>query len=247
MRYPFDSEKAAELNRQIFATMYYAAVERSVELAKEEGPYETFRGSPMSQGKFQFDMWEEEARTLGRPVMKPELFVGSKDIETTYGYYNNYMELDWDALRTQVMEHGIRNSLHLACMPTASTSQILGNNEANEAFTSNNVYVRRTLAGEFVVINKYFIQDLINLGIWNKRMKDMLIYYKGSPVEIDEIPLVLRELYKTVWDMKQKVIVDQSRDRGIYICQTQSLNIHIAHPTLKELYSLHMYSWRQRA
>jgi ribonucleoside-diphosphate reductase alpha subunit len=244
MRYPFDSEKATELNRQIFATMYYAAVERSVELAKEEGPYETFKGSPMSQGKFQFDMWEEEARALGRPVMKPELFVGSKDVETTHGLYNNYMELNWDTLRAQVMEHGIRNSLHLASMPTASTSQILGNNEANEAFTSN-VYVRRTLAGEFVVINKYFIQDLINLGIWDKRMKDMLIYYKGSPVEIDEIPLVLRELYKTVWDMKQKVIVDQSRDRGIYICQTQSLNIHIAHPTLKELYSLHMYSWRQ--
>ena len=244
MRYPFDSEKATELNRQIFATMYYAAVERSVELAKEEGPYETFEGSPMSQGKFQFDMWEEEARALGRPVMKPEVFVGSKDIETTHGLYNNYMELNWDTLRAQVMEHGIRNSLHLASMPTASTSQILGNNEANEAFTSN-VYVRRTLAGEFVVINKYFIQDLINLGIWDKRMKDMLIYYKGSPVEIDEIPLVLRELYKTVWDMKQKVIVDQSRDRGIYICQTQSLNIHIAHPTLKELYSLHMYSWRQ--
>jgi ribonucleoside-diphosphate reductase alpha subunit len=246
MRYPFDSPEAAQLNREIFATMYYAALETSMELAIEEGPYSTFKGSPLSEGKFQFDLWDEENLARGGKGIKPLCEVGYKDLEKTCGFYDNHMTLDWDTLRAKIMEHGVRNSLSTASMPTASTSQILGNNECNEAFTST-VYLRRTLAGEFVVINKYGIRDFINLGIWNKRMKEMLIYFKGSPVNIDEIPLVLRNLYKTTWDIKQKHIVDQALDRGIYICQTQSMNVHIAHPKLGEVYKLHMYAWERGA
>jgi ribonucleoside-diphosphate reductase alpha subunit len=231
MRYGFDSPEAMQLNKDMFAVMYYAAMQKSLEIAKTDGSYETFKGSPLSEGKFQFDLWDvEPVRTVGRN-------------DQTYKY-NNEMKLDWDSLRTEVMEHGVRNSLLMALMPTASTSQIMGNNECIEPFTSN-IYLRRVLAGEFIVINKYLLRDLKNLGMWNKDMKTIIIYYKGSIQEIDDIPSTIRNLYKTTWDLKQKVIVDQAADRGPYICQTQSMNIHMPQPTRKDIQNLHFYSWKR--
>jgi ribonucleoside-diphosphate reductase alpha subunit len=229
MRYGFDSPEAMQLNKDMFAVMYYAAMRKSLEIAKIDGSYETYNGSPLSEGKFQFDLWGVE----------PVKTVGCKD-ET----YNNEKQLDWDSLRQEVTEHGVRNSLLMALMPTASTSQIMGNNECIEPFTSN-IYLRRVLAGEFIVLNKYLLRDLKNLGLWSKQMKNTIIYYKGSIQEIDEIPSTLRNLYKTTWDLKQKVIVDQAADRGPYICQTQSMNIHIPKPTRKDIQNLHFYSWKR--
>ena len=232
MRYGFDSPEAMQLNKDMFAVMYHAAMQKSLEIAKTDGAYETFKGSPLSEGKFQFDLWNvEPVRNVGRN-------------DETYHKYNNEMQLDWDSLRSEVMEHGVRNSLLMALMPTASTSQIMGNNECIEPFTSN-IYLRRVLAGEFIVVNKYLLQDLKNLGLWNKDMKTMIIYYKGSIQEIDEIPSTIRNLYKTTWDLKQKVIVDQAADRGPYICQTQSMNIHMPQPTRKDIQNLHFYSWKR--
>jgi ribonucleoside-diphosphate reductase alpha chain len=216
MRQPFDSEDAQKLNRDIFETIYFAAMETSMELAIEEGPYSTFEGSPLSQGQFQFDMWG----------VSPES-----------GLWN------WEDLREKVVKNGVRNSLLLAPMPTASTSQILGNNECFEPYTSN-IYSRRVLSGEFVVVNKHLLRDLVKIGLWNDTMKNKLIAANGSVQAIPEIPNNLKELYKTAWEIKQKTIIDMSADRGAFICQSQSLNIFMTEPNFAKLTSMHFYSWK---
>ncbi|MEI2693659.1 MAG: ribonucleoside-diphosphate reductase subunit alpha [Saprospiraceae bacterium] len=217
MRMPFDSEAARQLNREIFETIYYAAVSESCELAKKHGAYETFPGSPMSQGIFQFDMWGVEPDT------------------------NRW---DWNALRNEVMKHGIRNSLLLAPMPTASTSQILGNNECFEPYTSN-FYTRRTLSGEYIVINKHLLEDLVKLGLWNQEMKEMIMFNNGSIQNIPSIPTKLKELYKTVWELSQKSIIDMAADRGAFICQSQSLNLFLENASVNKLGSMHFYGWKK--
>lgn len=216
MRFPFDSEEAQKLNRDIFETIYFASMETSMELAIEEGPYSSFEGSPVSQGIFQFDMW---------------------DVTPDSGLWN------WDELREKVIKNGVRNSLLLAPMPTASTSQILGNNECFEPYTSN-IYSRRVLSGEFVVVNKHLLRDLVKIGLWNDTMKNKLIAANGSVQAIAEIPAHLKELYKTAWEIKQKTIIDMSADRGAYICQSQSLNIFMTDPNFAKLTSMHFYSWK---
>ena len=217
LRMPFESDEAAQLNKDIFETIYFAAMSASKDLAKVEGPYETFDGSPASEGIFQFDMWG----------VTPES-----------GRY------DWDQLKADVIQHGIRNSLLLAPMPTASTAQILGNNEAFEPFTSN-IYVRRVLSGEFIVVNKHLIKDLIKLGLWNQDMKQTIIAANGSVQGIAEIPQNIKDLYKTVWEISQKKIIDMSADRGAYICQSQSLNIHMQDPNFGKLTSMHFHAWKK--
>jgi len=216
MRYPFDSEKAQLLNREIFETIYYAAVTASKDLAKEDGAYETFKGSPISKGQFQFDLW------------------GVKPTD----------RWEWDVLREEVKKHGVRNSLLMAPMPTASTAQILGNNEAFEPYTSN-IYTRRTLSGEFAVVNKHLLKDLVKLGLWNESLKHKLIAANGSVQEIDDIPDNLKELYKTVWEISQKTIIDMAADRGAYIDQSQSLNIFLQDPNFGKLTSMHFYGWKK--
>jgi len=216
LRLPFESAEAKQLNIDIFETIYYAAMESSMEQAKEKGAYETFKGSPLSQGKFQFDLW---------------------NITPSSGRY------DWETMRANVMEHGVRNSLLVAPMPTASTSQILGNNECFEPITSN-LYTRRVLSGEFVVVNKYLLKDLVDLGLWNESMKNKLMIANGSVQNIAEIPQLLKDLYKTVWEISQKTIIDMAADRGAYICQSQSLNIHMQDANFGKLTSMHFHAWR---
>ncbi len=217
MRMPFDSDEARQLNKDIFETIYYGAMEASMELARKEGPYETWAGSPISQGIFQFDMWG----------VKPDS--------------NRW---DWEKLRKEVMKYGVRNSLLMAPMPTASTSQILGNNECFEPFTSN-IYVRRVLSGEFVVVNKFLLKDLVKLGLWNEDMKNKLIMANGSVQPIPEIPQNIKDLYKTAWEIKQRAIMDMSADRGAFICQSQSLNIFMEDPNFGKLTSMHFYAWKK--
>lgn len=251
MRLTFDSEEAIDLNRKIFETIYHGSMESSMELSKRRGEllndyndnkltfdelseklsfneyevpnpkypgaYTTFEGSPLSKGEFQFDMW---------------------GVTPSSGLW------DWEVLRQDVMKYGVRNSLLLAPMPTASTSQILGFNEAFEPFTSN-LYKRKTLAGEFIIVNKYLIEDLVKLGIWDKDMKNKIIMYDGSIQGIEEIPQELRDLYKTAWELKQKVLIDQSADRGAYVCQSQSLNLFMEDPDFKKLSSMHFYTWQK--
>jgi ribonucleoside-diphosphate reductase alpha chain len=212
----FDSDMAKMLNKNIFETIYYASMVASMELAKETGPYETFKGSPLSQGIFQFEMW---------------------NVEPTNRY-------DWDALRKEVMQHGVKNSLLLAPMPTASTSQILGNNECFEPYTSN-IYNRRVLSGEFVIVNKHLLKDLMELNLWNDDMKQRIIASNGSVQNIDEIPASLKEIYKTVWEIKQKDIIDMAADRGAYICQSQSMNLFVQQPNYAKLTSMHFYGWKK--
>lgn len=215
MRFPFESEEAQRLNREIFDTMYYAALEASCELAEKLGPYETYEGSPVSKGVMQQDMW------------------GVKDAGIN----------DWDGLRKKIANHGIRNSLLLAPMPTASTAQILGNNESIEAYTSN-IYTRRVLSGEFQVVNQHLLKDLTELGLWNEDMKNKLIAHNGSVQNIDEIPDNLKKLYRTVWEISQKTVIKMAADRGAFIDQSQSLNIHIAEPNYGKLTSMHFYAWK---
>ncbi|MFA0962426.1 ribonucleoside-diphosphate reductase subunit alpha [Roseivirga sp. BDSF3-8] len=217
LRMPFDSEEARGLNRDIFETIYYAAMETSMELAMEEGPYETFKGSPVSKGIFQFDMW---------------------------GVTPDSGRWDWDSLKREVKKHGVRNSLLVAPMPTASTSQILGNNECFEPYTSN-IYTRRTLSGEFIVVNKHLMKDLIELGMWNEEMKNRLIEANGSIQNIAGIPQNIKDLYRTVWEISQRAILDMAADRGAYICQSQSLNVHIQDPNFGKLTSMHFYAWKK--
>lgn len=214
----FDSPEATEINENIFETLYHGALERSMELAIEEGSYETFAGSPASKGILQFDMWGEKPATTTR--------------------------YDWTALKNDIMKNGLRNSLLMAPMPTASTSQILGNNECFEPYTSN-IYLRRTLAGEFVVINKHLVRDLLRIGVWNRTLKDKIVYHNGSVQNIQEIPESIKKLYKTSWELKQKVLIDQAVTRGKYICQSQSMNLFVPRPTIKLLSSMHFYSWEQ--
>lgn len=220
MRYPFDSKEAAQLNIDIFETIYFAACTASMELAAKLGPYESYAGSPMSKGQFQFDLW------------------GVEPSSATPSRWN------WDDLRAKIRTHGMRNSLLLAPMPTASTSQILGNNECFEPYTSN-LYVRRTLAGEFVCVSKHLLLDLIERKLWTPELKNKLIAHNGSVQNIQEIPADLKELYKTVWEIKGKVVVDMAADRGAFICQSQSLNIHMTDINFGKLTSMHFYAWKK--
>lgn len=216
LRLPFESDMAKMLNKNIFETIYYAAMTASKDLAKEQGAYQTFPGSPLSKGHFQFDLW---------------------GVHPTDRH-------DWSALRAEVMEHGVRNSLLVAPMPTASTSQILGNNECFEPYTSN-IYTRRVLSGEFIIVNKHLLKDLINLGLWNNTMKNKIIAANGSVQNIPEIPAEIKELYKTVWEIKQRNLIDMAADRGAYICQSQSLNLFVDNPTTSKLTSMHFYAWKK--
>lgn len=216
LRMPFDSEEAKELNKMIFETIYYSAVKTSYELALKDGAYESFKGSPASQGILQFDMWG----------------VSPSD------------RYDWTALKKNIQEKGMRNSLLMAPMPTASTSQILGNNECIEPFTSN-IYTRRVLSGEFTVINKYLVNDLLKMDLWNENMKNKIIAQNGSIQNIEEIPADIKALYKTVWEIKQKDIIDMAADRGAFIDQSQSLNIHMENVNMGKLNTLHFYAWKR--
>lgn len=217
LRLPFESDEAKQLNKEIFETIYFAAMTASKDLAIKDGAYETFKGSPLSQGKFQFDLWD----------VKPA--------STRW---------DWDNLRLDVMNHGVRNSLLVAPMPTASTSQILGNNECFEPYTSN-IYTRRVLSGEFVIVNKHLLRDLVDRGLWTNNMKDRIITANGSIQDIAEIPADIKELYKTVWEIKMRNIIDMAADRGAYICQSQSLNLFINSPNASKLTSMHFYAWKK--
>ena len=216
LRLPFESEEAKQLNIEIFETLYFAAMTASKDLAIKEGAYETFAGSPVSKGIFQFDMWNVEPG----------------------------LRWDWYSLKAEVLKHGVRNSLLLAPMPTASTSQILGNNECFEPYTSN-IYVRRVLSGEFVVVNKHLLKDLVELNLWNDDMKSRIISHNGSVQKIEEIPDALKEIYKTVWEIKQRSLIDMAADRGAFICQSQSLNLFVDSPTTSKLTSMHFYAWRK--
>lgn len=216
MRYPFESEEARRLNSEIFETIYYAAMTASKDLAKIEGPYETFAGSPTSKGIFQFDMWN----------VTPS---------------NRW---EWDVLKEEVKTHGVRNSLLLAPMPTASTAQILGNNECFEPYTSN-IYTRRVLSGEFIIVNKHLLKDLVKEGLWTKEMRQKLMASNGSVQNIPEIPAHIKELYKTAWEISQKAIIEQAADRGAYICQSQSLNIFMENANFGKLTSMHFYGWKK--
>jgi ribonucleoside-diphosphate reductase alpha chain len=216
MRFPFDSDEARQLNKDVFETIYYAACTASKDMAKEEGAYETFEGSPASAGKLQFDLW------------------GVKPSD----------RWEWDILKDEIKEHGMRNSLLMAPMPTASTAQILGNNECFEPYTSN-IYTRRTLSGEFIVVNKHLLRDLTKLGLWDDDMKNRLIAANGSIQNIPEIPENLKVLYRTAWEISQKSILEMAADRGAYICQSQSLNIFMENVNNSKLTSMHFYAWKK--
>ncbi|HTB24765.1 MAG TPA: ribonucleoside-diphosphate reductase subunit alpha, partial [Puia sp.] len=216
LRLPFDSDLAKMLNREIFETIYFAAMTTSMELAKEQGAYESFEGSPVSKGIFQFDMWGVEP--------------GNR--------------WDWNSLKEDVKKYGVRNSLLLAPMPTASTSQIFGNNECFEPYTSN-IYSRRVLSGEFVIVNKHLLKDLVQLGLWNNDMKNKIILANGSVQNIEEIPADIKEIYKTVWEIKQRHLIDMAADRGAFICQSQSLNLFVDKPNTAKLTSMHFYAWKK--
>jgi ribonucleoside-diphosphate reductase alpha chain len=216
MRYPFESEEARRLNSEIFETIYYASMTASKDLAKEDGPYETYEGSPVSKGIFQFDMWGVTPSS----------------------------RWEWNILKEEVKQYGVRNSLLLAPMPTASTAQILGNNECFEPYTSN-IYTRRVLSGEFIIVNKHLLRDLVKLGIWNDDIKNKLVAANGSVQNINEIPDNIKELYKTAWEISQKTIVDMAADRGAYICQSQSLNIFMENANFAKLTSMHFYGWKK--
>ena len=217
LRMPFDSPEAKGLIEDIFETIYYAAVETSMELAKVQGTYETYEGSPASKGELQFDMW---------------------------GVTPKSNRWNWTELKEKVKKYGLRNSLLVAPMPTASTSQILGNNECFEPYTSN-IYTRRTLSGEFIVVNKHLMKDLIKLGLWNDNMRNRLISTNGSVQDVPGIPQHIKDIYKTVWEISQKVIIDMAADRGAYICQSQSMNVFLQDPNFGKLTSMHFYAWKK--
>jgi ribonucleotide reductase alpha subunit len=217
LKYPFDSPQARELNKRIFETIYFGALTESCLMAKESGHYSTYPGSPLSQGKFQFDLW---------------------------GISRDTLMWDWNSLQEDIEWYGVRNSLVTAEMPTASTSQIMGNTETIEAITSN-IYTRKTIAGDYYVINKYLMSDLMDLGLWNSEMIDMIKYYEGSIQKIPNIPQNIKEIYRTVYEIDQQSIIDMSADRGPFIDQTQSLNLHIAEPDFAKLNSCHFYGWKK--
>jgi len=230
LRLPWSSKQAAEVNREIFENIYYASVEASVDRCLEMsepahmgihigGDHPSFYGSPASLGNLQYDMWKD------RPTMS-----------------SSY--LDWDALKQRVVSKGMRNSLLVAPMPTASTSQILGNNECFEPFTSN-IYTRRVMAGDFMVINKYLVSDLVKMGLWTSEVRTLIIENNGSVQGLPEIPKELRDLYKTSWEIPQKVLIDMSRARAPFICQSQSLNLFLQEPSYSKISSMHFYAWKQ--
>jgi len=219
LRMPFTSPEARKLNQEIFETIYYAALCSSKDQAIKDGYYESYPGSPISEGKFQFNLW------------------GVEDEELSGRW-------DWKALRAEILKHGVRNSLLLAPMPTASTSQILGNNECFEPYTSN-IYTRRVLSGEFIVVNKHLLLDLVNLGLWNDDVKNELLRANGSIQDIDGIPANIKELYKTVWEMSMRDIIDMSAERGVFIDQSQSLNLFMENPNAGKLTSMHFYAWKK--
>lgn len=216
LRYPFESEEARMLNREIFETIYYASLSASKDLAAREGAYESFQGSPASRGILQYDMW------------------GAQPSD----------RWDWETLKADIQQYGLRNSLLLAPMPTASTSQILGNNECFEPYTSN-VYTRRVLSGEFIVVNKHLLRDLVQLGLWDHDMKNRIIAANGSIQQIGDIPQNIKALYKTVWEIRQRSLIDMAADRGAFICQSQSLNVFMEQPSNAKLTSLHFYAWKK--
>ncbi len=218
LRMPFTSDEAKTLNQEIFETLYFAAVTASKDVAKDEGPYESYKGSPISKGEFQHNLW------------------GIKDSELSGRW-------DWSTLRKEVKKHGVRNSLLVAPMPTASTSQILGNNECFEPYTSN-IYTRRVLSGEFIVVNKHLLEDLVNLGLWDENLKQELMRANGSVQQLDNIPDDIKELYKTAWELSMKDIIDMSRQRGYFIDQSQSLNLFMEGATMAKLTSMHFYAWK---
>lgn len=217
---PFESEDADKLNKEIWETMYFASLTGSMELSKKDGPYETFKGSPLSEGKFQFDLWAE---------------------------YNNIDpglsgRWDWETLRNNVVTHGVRNSTLLCQMPTASSAQIMNNTESVECFDSC-IYKRRVLSGEYVVCNKNLVKDLTELNLWNKELKDLIIANNGSVQNIDIIPQNIKDVYKTVWEISMKSVINQAASRGVFVCQTQSMNLFVQSPTIKKLSSMHMYAY----
>jgi ribonucleoside-diphosphate reductase alpha chain len=216
MGFPFESEEARALNSEVFETIYFASMTASKDLAKVDGPYETIKGSPVSKGVFQFDMW---------------------GVTPTNRW-------EWDVLKSEVKKHGVRNSLLLAPMPTASTAQILGNNECFEPYTSN-IYTRRVLSGEFIIVNKHLLKDLVKEGLWSKDMRQKIMAANGSIQNIQEIPQRLKDLYKTAWEISQKAIIEQAADRGAYICQSQSLNIFMENANFGKLTSMHFYGWEK--
>jgi ribonucleoside-diphosphate reductase alpha chain len=219
LRYPFTSNEARQMNKDIFETIYFAALKSSCDLAKVDGKYESYEGSPMSKGEFQFNLWGVSEDALsGR--------------------------WDWKALRQEIAAHGVRNSLLVAPMPTASTSQILGNNECFEPYTTN-IYTRRVLSGEFIVVNKHLLLDLVKLGLWNDEMKNAIMASNGSVQSIDAIPDNIKELYKTVWEMSMRDIIDMAADRGLFIDQSQSLNLFVEAPNMGKLTSMHFHAWKK--
>ena len=215
MRQAFESKEAKQLNKDIFETIYYAALTASKDLAIEKGTYESYKGSPVSKGILQFDMWN----------VKPS------------------DRWEWDLLREEIQKNGVRNSLLVAPMPTASTAQILGNNECFEPYTSN-IYTRRVLSGEFIIVNKHLLRDLVKLGIWDDSLKNKLMASNGSIQNIDEIPENIKNLYKTAWEISQKVLLDMAADRGAFIDQSQSLNIFMENANFAKLTSMHFYGWK---
>ena len=217
MKIPFDSPIARQLNKDIFETIYFGACSASCDLAAVDGPYSSYEGSPASKGNLQFDLW---------------------------GVSPDSGRWDWAALKERIAEHGMRNSLLVAPMPTASTAQILGNNESTEPFTSN-MYNRRVLAGEFTIVNKHLLRELTEKGLWTDSVRNQIIADRGSVQGVKEIPQKIRDVYKTVWEIPQRSILDMAADRAPYICQSQSLNVHIADPSSSKLTSMHFYAWKK--
>jgi ribonucleotide reductase alpha subunit len=240
---PFTSDEAKLLNEAIFETLYHAALEASVELAEKQGAYETFHGSPASKGKLQFDLWG--VRDKDTPSQR---LSSNSDIEHTlrqvYPTECRGRGYDWGALRERIKKRGLRNSLLVAPMPTASTSQILGVNECFEPFSSN-LYLRRVKAGEFIMANPHLLQDLTDRGLWTPAVRNQLMRDGGSVANIDVIPTRLKELYRTVWEIRMKDIIDMAADRGKFVDQSQSLNLFIADPTVDKLTAMHFYAWKK--
>jgi len=234
LRLTWDSETAKRLNREIFETIYHAALEASLEEAVRHGPYETFAGSPASDGRLQYDLWHEDRLARGENL-------GGRDAEATYCTSGRY---DWLKLKEQIGQHGLRNSLLLAPMPTASTANILGNTEGFEPIPSN-IYKRNVLSGEFIRINSYLVHDLIELDLWDESMKQKIIAAEGSVQNIAEIPRQVRDLYRTVWEIKQRHVIDMAAERGAFICQSQSMNIYMKDANYKKLTSMHFYGWQK--
>ncbi len=239
LKLPWDSEEARQLNREIFETIYFSALTASKDLAARLGPYESYEGSPISKGKFQFDLWAEEFESRKNLDIRTKegVKVIFKDVIQFSGRY------DWDLLRKEILKYGVRNSLTTAPMPTASTSQILGNNECIEPYTSN-IYSRKVMAGDFIIVNKHLVNELTKLGLWSNELKNRIIEANGSVQNINEIPKEIKEIFKTSWELKMKILIDMALERGVFIDQSQSLNIFFEKPELQDMTNMFIYSWR---